>query len=120
GKESNSFALPVCHSGARHRARPFSVPYCYKPAMNPIRIAIPLAVVLGLFSFAWFLDAQGGASRDLAFALLTGAAFGVVLQRARFCFLCNFRDLVQERDPRGALSILAALAAGIVGYTIIF
>ena len=86
----------------------------------PLRIAVPSLVAFGLAAFAWSLDASGGPGRDLAFALLTGAAFGIVLQRARFCFLCNFRDLVQERDPRGVLSILAALAAGIIGYTIIF
>lgn len=86
----------------------------------PLRIAIPAAVAIALAALAWRLDAASGPSRDLAFALLTGAAFGVVLQRARFCFLCNLRDLAEQRDPRGVLSILAALAAGLVGYTVIF
>lgn len=85
-----------------------------------LRIAVPATVAIGLAAFAWGLDAAGGTSRDLGFALLTGAAFGIVLQRARFCFLCNLRDLSEQRDPRGVLSILAALASGLVGYTVIF
>lgn len=88
--------------------------------IHPVRIILPALVIVGLCVFAWRLDAEGGPSRQLAFALLTGTALGVVLQRARFCFLCNLRDLVQERDPRGVLSILAALAAGLVGYFVIF
>jgi uncharacterized membrane protein YedE/YeeE len=43
-----------------------------------------------------------------------------VLQRARFCFLCNFKDWFDARDPRGLYAILIALAAGLAGYTLIF
>jgi uncharacterized protein len=77
------------------------------------RILLPLGI-LALIAFgAWQLNAtpQG---RALSFSLLAGAAFGIVLQRSRFCFLCNFRDFLSRRDPRGLIAIIVALAAGIV------
>ncbi len=68
--------------------------------------------------FAWRVhDVRG---RDASFALLAGAAFGVVLQRSRFCFASAFRDLFLSREPRVALGLLAALAVGSVGYVVVF
>ncbi|MCA2376579.1 YeeE/YedE family protein [Agrobacterium sp. 22-211-1] len=57
--------------------------------------------------------------RQLAFSLLAGIAFGIVMQRGRFCFLCNFRDFVDDRRSDGVLAILVALLAGVVFYQII-
>ncbi|NTZ91144.1 YeeE/YedE family protein [Agrobacterium tumefaciens] len=57
--------------------------------------------------------------RQLAFSLLAGVAFGIVMQRGRFCFLCNFRDFVDNRRSDGVLAILVALLAGVVFYQII-
>jgi len=85
-----------------------------------LRLALSGLVLAGLALLALRIDSAGGQSRQLAFALLTGGALGVVVQRARFCFLCNLRDLVEARDPRGVLSILAALGTGLLGYFIIF
>ncbi len=65
------------------------------------------------------MQGDDAASRALSFALLAGIAFGVVLQRARFCFLCNFRDFQEKRDPRGVISILVALAVGFVLYQVV-
>lgn len=62
-------------------------------------------------------DALG---RSLPVSFLLGAGFGVVLQRSRFCFWCITRDWFADRDPRGLLGILAALAVGILGYAAIF
>ncbi|MBK4217142.1 YeeE/YedE family protein [Paracoccus caeni] len=62
-------------------------------------------------------DALG---RSLPVSLLLGGAFGLVLQRSRFCFWCISRDWFADRDPRGLLGILAALAVGIIGYAAIF
>jgi uncharacterized membrane protein YedE/YeeE len=56
----------------------------------------------------------------LAFSLLAGAFFGLVLQRSRFCFQCNLRDFIQRRDSRGVLGIVTALAIGTIGYHVIF
>lgn len=58
--------------------------------------------------------------RALVFALILGTGFGVVLQRSRFCFLCLIRDAVRDGDPRGLLGLLAALAAGTLGYAVVF
>lgn len=84
--------------------------------MRP-RLAIPLAVaVLGaLLLWSWFL-AVDAAGRTLSFSLLSGIAFGIVLQRGRFCFLCNFRDFLDRREASGLLSIVVALGAGILLY----
>ena len=62
-------------------------------------------------------DPGGG---GLQLALILGAAFGFVLQRARFCFFCIWRDWQDRRDADGLLGVLAALAVGITGYTLIF
>ncbi|UYN93166.1 MAG: YeeE/YedE family protein [Enhydrobacter sp.] len=53
--------------------------------------------------------------RSLPLSMLLGGAFGVVLQRSRFCFFCNARDFLERRDPRGLLGIVAALAVGLLG-----
>lgn len=84
-----------------------------------LRIAAALAVLAALALLAWRLPSQSGGAA-LAFSLLVGAAFGIVLQRARFCFFCNLRDFVDDGEPRGVLSILAALAFGVIGYAAIF
>ncbi|WP_142780526.1 YeeE/YedE family protein [Agrobacterium sp. T29] len=57
--------------------------------------------------------------RPLAFSLLAGAAFGIVMQRGRFCFLCNFRDFIDGRRSDGVVAILVALLAGVVFYQIV-
>jgi uncharacterized protein len=86
----------------------------------PIRMALAAAVVLVIAWGYFTLSAGGVEGRPLALALLLGSAFGVVLQRARFCFYCNFRDLIERREPGGVLAILVALAVGAIGYTVIF
>lgn len=88
----------------------------------PTAVRLPLAalVVACLAAGYWALTTLGTEGRSLSFALLMGAAFGLVLQRSRFCFYCNLRDLVDHRDPRGVLAILVALAIGAIGYTAIF
>lgn len=72
-------------------------------------------VLLLLAAWAWSLSGEP-AAKNLVFSLLTGTAFGVVLQRARFCFLCNFRDFIDDRDPRGLIAIAVALAVGAILY----
>jgi uncharacterized membrane protein YedE/YeeE len=79
------------------------------------RSAIAGLVLLLVAAWAWSLSGDP-AARNLVFSLLTGTAFGIVLQRSRFCFLCNFRDFLDDRDPRGLIAIAVALAAGAVLY----
>jgi len=78
--------------------------------------AVSILITLVLWSVFLASDAPG---RALSFSLLAGCAFGIVLQRGRFCFLCNLRDFVENRDPAGILSIIIALAGGIVLYQVV-
>lgn len=78
--------------------------------------AVCILAALVLWSIFLASDAPG---RALSFSLLAGCAFGIVLQRGRFCFLCNLRDFVEHRDPTGILSIIIALAGGIVLYQVV-
>lgn len=85
-----------------------------------LRFGLPLVIAIGLVWGFAVLNGQGPEGRPLAFSLAIGAAFGAVLQRSRFCFYCNFRDLVEKREAAGVLAILLALAVGAIGYTAIF
>ncbi|WP_421698215.1 YeeE/YedE family protein [Ancylobacter sp.] len=84
-------------------------------------LALSLACLVGAVLLAGVLSLSDGdtASRGLALSLAFGTAFGVILQRARFCFFCNARDLIERRDARGVLAILLALAVGIAGYALV-
>jgi uncharacterized membrane protein YedE/YeeE len=82
------------------------------------RPAISLALLLALAAWAYLLHGQGQAA--LSLSLIFGAIFGLVLQRSRFCFFCNFRDWFDNGDPRGLIGIIVALAVGILGYTVVF
>lgn len=80
--------------------------------------ALPTLIAAGLIAGSWQLSVSNG--DPLALSLLLGATFGVLLQRARFCFFCVTRDFLDHRDARGLLGILAALAVGTLGYHLIF
>lgn len=82
------------------------------------RPAISLALLAALGAAAYLLHLQG--RQALSLSLTFGAVFGIVLQRSRFCFFCNFREWYDSGDPRGLLGIIVALAVGIVGYTVVF
>ena len=63
---------------------------------------------------------QDPESGSLSLSLWLGLLFGAVLQRSRFCFYCISRDLLETRDARGLLGVLAALALGTLGYHLVF
>ena len=79
---------------------------------------LPVALLAALLVVSQFLQGQAG-GRTLVFALATGAVLGLVLQRSRFCFYCHARDWFEDRNPRGLLAIVLALAVGVVGYTVV-
>jgi hypothetical protein len=79
-----------------------------------------LVVVALLICFSWSLGTQAGIGRTLAFSLLAGAVFGLLLQRSRFCFFCITRDFIDRRDSRGLLGLVLALMVGTLGYHAIF
>lgn len=93
---------------------PASLPFEWK---RP-RTAVAVAILAALGASAFVLHGQGHAAPALS--LVFGAVFGVVLQRSRFCFFCMFREWYDDGDPRGLFGLLAALATGIVGTTLIF
>ncbi|WP_245282468.1 MULTISPECIES: YeeE/YedE family protein [Hyphomicrobiales] len=84
------------------------------------RFAPAAAVALALAIAIHLIGVHGEPATQLQLSLILGAAFGFVLQRSRFCFLCIWRDWLDRRDPRGLLGILTALAVGITGYTLVF
>ncbi|MGE8659170.1 MAG: YeeE/YedE family protein [Achromobacter sp.] len=81
-------------------------------------LAATLLALVGVA--AWRLAPLPDGGRDLSLSLLLGAAFGIVLQRSRFCFYCIARDAIERRDPRGAYAVLVALAVGMLGYHAVF
>ncbi len=56
---------------------------------------------------------------SLAVFWLFGLAFGVVIQRSRFCFTSAFRDLFLLGDGRLAKGLIAGLFVGTLGFTLI-
>ncbi|MFB2552401.1 YeeE/YedE family protein [Ensifer soli] len=80
---------------------------------------LSLAVIGAILIWSLWLS-QDAAGRTLSFSLLAGAAFGIVLQRGRFCFLCNLRDFVERREASGLIAILVALGAGVILYQSVF
>ncbi len=77
-------------------------------------LVILFALILAAYPLATLEN-----GRQLAFSLLAGSAFGIVMQRGRFCFLCNFRDFIDSRRSDGVLAILVALLAGVVFYQVV-
>ncbi len=86
----------------------------------PARYLAALGVVAVLVVLGLQLHGDPAHGRNASFALVSGAAFGVALQRSRFCFASAFRDVFLLHDRRTALGVLAALAVGSVGYQVIF
>lgn len=77
-------------------------------------------LTLGIVFLALRLAAGEGADADRPVSLLLGAALGVAFERGRFCFFCLFREAVEERVTRPLLSIITAIAVGLVGYALTF
>lgn len=87
---------------------------------RPLPALAGLTVLGAALALAGWFSAVPGAGRDLAISALFGLAFGVVLQRSRFCFYCVSRDFFESRDARGLLGIVVALAVGTLGYHVLF
>lgn len=86
------------------------------------RLQVAAAVVTAALFF-WLvlqLPERDALGRSLPLSMLLGGAFGILLQRSRFCFYCIARDFIERRDPRGLLGVLMALAVGLLGTYAIF
>jgi uncharacterized membrane protein YedE/YeeE len=79
---------------------------------------VALALLAALLLSGAALATQPQAT-TLVFALWLGTALGFVFQRSRFCFYCHARDWFEQRDPRGMLALICALAIGLLGYTVV-
>jgi uncharacterized protein len=84
------------------------------------RFVIAAVIALGILVATLALSDAYPRNRDLALSLALGAMLGVVLQRGRFCFLCNLRDFFSTGSANGLIAILIALAVGAVGYHLVF
>lgn len=84
------------------------------------RLASASFVALVIFAMTYSIPVADNLGRSLPISLLLGAAFGVLLQRSRFCFFCVTRAFMDERDARGLVGIIVALIVGLIGYTLIF
>lgn len=88
--------------------------------LPPLRYIAAAIVATAIAVSIYLVGRHGDPAPRLQLSLILGAAFGFVLQRARFCFFCMWKDWLDRRDPRGLLGILAALAVGLAGYTLIY
>lgn len=80
-------------------------------ALPPLRRLVPSAIAFtAVIIFALALGSFADSGRDLALAALFGTAFGIVLQRSRFCFFgalaVSFGRIVAARPACGAGIIL--------------
>lgn len=85
-----------------------------------VRVTITVLLLAGLSAAAYSLHHTPGRGASASFSLLTGAALGIIFQRGRFCFFCIFRDFIEQRNSGPLFAVLTALAAGSIGYAIIF
>lgn len=85
-----------------------------------LRTVLALALAAGLLIAAFALQNTPGRGSTAAFSLLIGAALGIVFERGRFCFFCILRDFIEHKNSTGLYAILVALAAGGLGYALLF
>lgn len=87
---------------------------------DSIRTSISGAIIFGLLLAAYFLQKSESFGEPAALSLLIGSAFGLALERGRYCFFCIFRDSIDNRYNSGILAIVTSLAVGNIGYLILF
>jgi len=60
-------------------------------------------------------------SADNVFAMfaITGLIIGIILQRSRFCIVRAFREPFMTGESEAPVAVMAALAVGILGFTVI-
>ncbi|HAE41958.1 MAG TPA: transporter [Clostridiales bacterium] len=86
-----------------------------KPKKN--QIPIGLAVLAGMIVFTIYLALT--VSGHLALYFVVGSAFGMILQRARFCFTASMRDPYLTGSTSVTRAALVAFAITSIGFTAI-
>ncbi len=79
------------------------------------RAAMPVALVLAAIPLWYALQGR----TPLAVLWFFGIAFGIVLQRSRFCFASGFRDMFLFGEGRVLKGIIIGMAVAAVGFTLI-
>jgi uncharacterized protein len=115
-------ALPA---GFERRARPRALALVMTPSAAALarpswRVPLAAAVAAGFFTLVLLLPERDALGRSLPLSMLLGGAFGLLLQRSRFCFFCLTRDFLEQSDARGLLGIVVALAVGLLGTYAVF
>ncbi len=75
------------------------------------------AVLIGALVFAWIYSKEAFTREGVL--LLLSVAFGIVIQRARFCFVRGFRDPFMTAEAEIPRGIAIALTISILGFAII-
>jgi len=88
--------------------------------VRPWRLAVGLALLAVLALALRHLHLHDDFGHAASWALGSGAVFGYLLQRSRFCFYCGLHEWIVHRSASGVLGLLASLAAGSIGYVVIF
>ncbi|MDO5088450.1 MAG: YeeE/YedE thiosulfate transporter family protein [Leptotrichiaceae bacterium] len=83
---------------------------------KPFKSQIPTALVLTflVIAFGFYLN-----NAKLVTYWIFGIAFGMILQRSRFCFTAAFRDPVLTGSTSLTRAVLLAISIGTVGFTAI-
>src|SRR5690606_14757850 len=87
---------------------------------QPLSRGTAILLAIALLAATWHLADGSNQGRAFSYSLASGALFGLLLQRSRFCFFCVTRDFIECRVPDGLLGLLAALAVGSLGYHAVF
>lgn len=85
-----------------------------------LRFGVAVTILALLVLLATLLQQTPGRGAPAALSLVLGAALGIVFERGRFCYFCILRDGIEYRNSTPIYAILAALAVGSIGYTIVF
>ena len=85
-----------------------------KPKKNQIPYGFLTVALIGIVAVLLNLK-----SSNVAFFWLTGAAFGFILQKGRFCFTASLRDPLLTGSTSVTRAVLVAFAITTVGFTAI-
>ena len=77
-----------------------------------------LGVAVAVFLLAYF-GSRFQSDNVLAMFAIIGLLMGVILQRSRFCIVRAFREPFMTGESEAPLGVMAALAVGIFGFTVI-
>ena len=81
---------------------------------KPVKSQIPIALIITILAviFGFYLNNQ-----KLATFWIFGIAFGMILQRSRFCFTAGFRDPIMTGSTSLTRAVFLAISIGTIGFT---